>query len=213
MSTFDIILILIIAGFVFHGLFFGLIRTLGSIVGIIVGIWLANIFYLPLYELIKNLFLGHDTLGRAVVFVILFVIINRLIGFGFAILDGTYNILSIVPFLKTINRLSGALFGLIEGGLLLGVGLYALKQYPFLYSFLEKYIAKSQVAPYLINYAAMIIPFLPNLWEKINEWLNKGKDMNLGNFSTETAQLKVKGWMEGDGYVEKIKNFGVGLFK
>jgi uncharacterized membrane protein required for colicin V production len=37
--------------FVFYGLFFGLIKTVGSLVGIVVGAWLASKYYLQLYPI------------------------------------------------------------------------------------------------------------------------------------------------------------------
>jgi len=111
MTIFDTILLIILAGFVFYGLFFGLIRTLGSLVGIVAGAWLASRLYLSVYEWAENLFFGYDNLGKVVTFIILFVLINRLVGFAFTLLDKAFNIISIVPFLKTINRLAGHLAG------------------------------------------------------------------------------------------------------
>jgi len=112
------------SGFVFYGLFFGLIRAVGSLAGVIAGAWLASIFYIDAFELAENLFFGHDALGKIVTFIVLFTIINRLICFGFSLLDKTYNIISIIPFLKTINRLGGAVFGFLEGGVVAGLALY-----------------------------------------------------------------------------------------
>ncbi|MDD5295226.1 MAG: CvpA family protein, partial [Patescibacteria group bacterium] len=87
MSIFDIILLIILAGFVFYGLFFGLIRTLGSLAGVIIGAWLASRFYLEVFSWVGDLSFGFNNLGKVVVFIILFTLINRLVCFAFVILD------------------------------------------------------------------------------------------------------------------------------
>lgn len=162
MPIFDIILIIIIAGFVFYGLFFGLIRTLGSLLGAVIGLWLTFIFYLTAYDWIKNIFFGHELSGKIVTFIILFIIINRLIGFIFAILDRTFDLLSVIPFLKTINRLAGAILGFIEGGLVLGLILLYISQSSF-----SDWLTHSQVAPFLIQFTQIVLPLLPGLLNKI----------------------------------------------
>lgn len=68
MPIFDIILLIILAGFVFYGLFFGLIRTFGSLVGMVVGLWLTFIFYLTVFGWVKNLFFGHELVGKIITF-------------------------------------------------------------------------------------------------------------------------------------------------
>ena len=162
MPIFDIILIIILAGFVFYGLFFGLIRTLGSLLGVVLGVWLSFIFYLTVYDWVKNLFFGHQLSGKIVTFIILFTIINRLIGLIFAILDRTFDLISVIPFLKTINRLAGAALGFIEGGLVIGLVLLYVSQTSF-----SHWLNGSQVAPFLIKFTQAVIPLLPGLLNKI----------------------------------------------
>jgi uncharacterized membrane protein required for colicin V production len=164
MSIFDIILLVILAGFIFYGLFFGLIRTLGSLVGVAVGLWLTFVFYLSVFDWLKNLFLGHETLGKIITFIVLFTLINRLIGFIFAILDRTFDLLSIIPFLKTINRLAGAILGFVEGGLILGLILLGIS-----YTSYGSWLTYSQVAPSLIKFAKVILPLVPEVMGKIKE--------------------------------------------
>lgn len=164
MPIFDIILLIILAGFVFYGLFFGLIRTLGSLLGAVIGLWLTFVFYLTVFEWLQNLFFGHDLAGKIITFIILFTLINRLIGFIFAILDRTFDLLSVIPFLKTINRLAGAALGLIEGGLVLGLILLFVSQSSF-----GSWLNGSQVAPFFIKFTKVILPLLPGLLNKIKE--------------------------------------------
>ncbi|MDO8592714.1 MAG: CvpA family protein [bacterium] len=162
MPIVDVILLIILAGFIFYGLFFGLIRTLGSLLGAVVGLWLTIMIYLPVFATLKNLFFGHDLAGKVIVFIILFTIINRLIGFIFALIDRTFDLISVIPFLKTINRLAGAFLGAVEGALLIGLILLYLSQTVF-----GGWFGGSQVAPFLINFSKTITPFLPVLLERI----------------------------------------------
>lgn len=162
MAIFDMVLLIILAGFVFYGLFFGLIRTLGSLVGLVVGLWLTFIFYLTVFDWVKNLFFGHELAGKIITFFILFALINRLIGFIFALIDRTFDLISVIPFLKTINRLAGAVLGFIEGGLVLGLVLLFISQTAF-----SGWLAGSKVALFLISYAKAVLPLLPGLVDKV----------------------------------------------
>jgi membrane protein required for colicin V production len=162
MPIFDIVLLIILSGFIFYGLFFGLIRTVGSLLGIVGGLWLTVMFYLTVFDWAKNLFFGHELAGKIITFFILFTLINRLIGFIFALLDRTFDLISVIPFLKTINRLSGAALGFIEGGLVLGLILSFISQTAF-----SRWLDASKVAPFLISYTKVIMPLLPGLLDRV----------------------------------------------
>lgn len=162
MIIFDIILLIILSGFVFYGLLFGLIRTVGSLIGLVGGLWLTLIFYLTVFGWVKNLFFGHEFAGKIITFFILFTLINRLIGFIFVLLDRTFDLISIIPFLKTINRLAGAALGFIEGGLVLGLALLFISETAF-----SGWLAASKVAPFLVNYTQAIMPLLPGLLNRV----------------------------------------------
>lgn len=155
----DLILLLILAGFVFYGLFFGLIRTLGSLVGFVAGLAVAGYFYQPLFHWLENIFFGYNQLGKVIIFVVLFTVVNRLVCFIFSWLEHFFNALSVIPFLKTINRLSGAFLGFVEGGLALGLILYFLGQTSFLGGWLNSLLAESRVAPFLFRFTELILPF------------------------------------------------------
>ena len=162
MIIFDIILLIVLSGFVFYGLFFGLIRTVGSLLGMVGGLWLTMIFYLSAFDLVKNLFFGHELAGKIITFFILFTLINRLIGFVFALLDRAFDLISVIPFLKTINRLAGAALGFIEGGLVLGLALIFISTTPF-----SHWLDASKIAPFLINYTQAVMPLLPGLLNRV----------------------------------------------
>ena len=167
MGIFDTILIIILAGFIFYGLFFGLIRTLGLLVALAAGIWVASLYYLTVYPWVEGLFFGFDNIGRVVVYILLFSLVNRLVGFGFALLDKTFNVISIIPFLKTINRLAGAILGFVLGSLIMGLTIYLAAKYSLLPSFLENWINASKIVPFLLNSVQVILPLLPEMLKKL----------------------------------------------
>ncbi len=163
----DVVLLLILAGFVFYGLFFGLIKTVGSLAGVVVGAWGAGRLYLIVFDWAKSLAFGHDDWGKVISFIICFVVINRLVGLLFALLDRTFNLISIIPFLKTINRLGGALLGFIEGGLVLGLMLFVIGRYPLAANLAAPFLAKSQLTPFLLQFTEVLKPLLPELLKQL----------------------------------------------
>lgn len=170
-TVIDIVLIIFLAGFVFYGLFFGLIRTLGSLIGVLAGFFLASKFYLFVFSFIQNLFFGHDNIGKIVIFIILFTLINRLICFIFALVNKTYDLISIIPFLKTINRLAGAVFGFLLGGVALGFLLFIISNNFFIGDWFVKFLDNSRIAPFLLKFILILKPLLPGMLDKLQSLL------------------------------------------
>lgn len=167
MIILDVVLLLFLAGFVFYGLFFGLIRTIGSLFGLIGGIYVAVTFYETVFSYLSSLAFGFNVLGKSVAFFLIFTLVNRLIVLGFAVIDRTFDFLAIIPFLKTINRLAGAVFGLIEGGFVLGFALYIVQSYDFLNILLVRFSVGSKVVSYLEKFVEILRPILPNLLDQL----------------------------------------------
>jgi len=167
MIIFDIILLIFLSGFVFYGLFYGLIRTAGSLVGVVVGAWLASRWYLPVYDWAENLFMGHEYIGKVATFIVLFTIINRLVCFIFAIINKIFHLIAIIPFLKTINRLGGAVLGFLFGATTLGLILFVASRYTLIDSLIGKWMVGSKVAPFLVKFVDVLKPLLPEMLKKL----------------------------------------------
>ncbi|HOZ55838.1 MAG: Colicin V production protein [Parcubacteria group bacterium ADurb.Bin316] len=167
MSIFDVVLLISLAGFVFYGLFFGLIRTFGTFTGVLVGAFLASRFYLSVAEWLDAFFFGYNNLGKVLVFILLFSLFNRLTGFVFYLLDRAFNIISIIPFLKTFNRLGGAILGFITGSLILGLILYVASRYALIGYWFGDNLVDSKVAPFLLKMANLLLPLLPEVLKKV----------------------------------------------
>ena len=171
MTIFDVVILIILTGFIVSGFIKGLIRSVGSLVAVIAGVWAALYFSPVLYEWLSKLFFGNINMGKIVCFMIVYIIVNRLINFGFSVLNTTYNFISFIPFLRTINRVGGALFAFVEGGLVLGLLLYAAMNFPFLKDVLTGWAKHSQVAPFLISYSKFFLPILPSILKESQQLL------------------------------------------
>lgn len=160
MSTFDIILLVILAGFVINGLFKGLIRTVGRIIGLIVGAFVASHFYLVLFEWGKGLANGHDSAAKAIAFIVLFVVAAWLIDVLFMFLQKAFKFLAIIPGSKFIDNILGAVFGFAEGAIFLGLILMVISKYALITSFFGDQITNSKVAPFLVMISQITSPLL-----------------------------------------------------
>lgn len=174
MSLFDIILIIIIAGFGLFGLFFGLIHTVGSLAGTVLGIYLAYRLYAPVSDWLINHTTWDDNIARVVIFVVVFIIINRLVGLIFLGIAKLLSVVTRLPFINSTNRLLGMAFGLLEGAVVLGAIFYFIVRFPVGDKFMDA-LAVSQVAPPLVNLAGVFIPLIPEAIQKIDSVIESFK--------------------------------------
>ena len=165
MTIFDLILILILGGFVMFGLWFGFIHTLGSIVGTFAGAFLAGLWYDALGSWLSGFF-GHPNLMKIIAFIFIFILINRLVGFVFYILDKVFRFISVIPFLKTINRLLGGILGFVEGVLVVGLSLFIIARFPVSGWFTDV-LQASLVAPWFIKTSGVLQLMLPEILRQI----------------------------------------------
>ncbi|MDD4995455.1 MAG: CvpA family protein [Patescibacteria group bacterium] len=166
MTLFDVILIVCLAGFVFYGLFFGIVQTLGGLFGVFAGALIASRIYEPIAGLFEPFFWGNENMSKVVCFIIIFILINRLVGLLFHILDKIFGFLKIIPFMKSISSLLGGLVGFIEGAFLLGGILYVASRYPII-DWLNQWMVDSSIAHYLVMIFNLISPLLPEAVRQI----------------------------------------------
>jgi membrane protein required for colicin V production len=159
MNSLDIILIILVGVFTLAGFWFGLIHTIGSLLGTMIGSFVAGLYYIYLANWLGGIF-GESNTISVISFVIIFILVNRTIGLLVHLVDRIFKIVSIIPFLKTINRLAGAILGFIEGALVIGIFLYVSSRYPMGDWFMQSLI-DSVIAHWLIFLAKVITPLLP----------------------------------------------------
>lgn len=167
LTILDLILLLILFLFIAFGFALGLVQTIGALIGVVLGAWLAGQWYQPVGDWLTPILLGHATAAYIIAFILVFTIINRLVGLAFWFINKIFNLISIIPFTKSLNRLLGALLGLLEGTLALGIILYFSSQITISEWWLEV-INGSQVAGWLMAMAGILVPLLPEIIEKVN---------------------------------------------
>ena len=167
MTLVDIILLILLGGFALFGFWFGIIHSLGALFGVLIGAGISTRYFDMVAGWIHPYSGGPINVVRIVVFIILFLLINRLVGFVFYILDKTFRFALMLPFLAGFNRLGGAIIGLAEGALVLGLILYFSEAYPISETYVQMILTKSKVAHYLLNTAKILIPLLPQAMKEL----------------------------------------------
>lgn len=180
MSLFDIILLIIISGFAMFGFWFGLVHTIGSLVGTIIGAYVASRYYEPMASWLVNITGWESNFSKVLMFIITFVVVNRLIGFGFWILDKATSFITKMPFLNSLNRFLGIIIGLFEGVITLGLIFYFIERIPLSDQFMG-WMAASKFVPFLVNSAAILIPLLPEALKMLRSTVDYVQDVVVSN--------------------------------
>ncbi len=170
MSTVDIVLLILLFGFVWAGFWYGLIQTLGGIVGIIAGAIIAG----RLYSVAAG-WIGGGTarvgLSEWLAFTVIFVAVNRAVAIASGTVGKILNVAKVVPGVASANRLGGALVGLVEGALILGL-LVALAQRLEVSPSLVQYLDGSKVASILATIGSSLLPLLPDAIKGVQSIIN-----------------------------------------
>lgn len=123
----NIILLVLVLGFIGTGFKDGFIYTIGRIIGAIIGFLVARSLSISVGSFFA-IFMPSGW-ARFIAFLVIFILISRLVGFVFKLVDSAFKILSFIPFLKSINSFLGALLGIIEGIILIGGAIWVLTNF------------------------------------------------------------------------------------
>jgi uncharacterized membrane protein required for colicin V production len=160
MNIVDVTLLVLLGGFILAGFWFGAIHMVGSIVGVVVGAVAAGQLHGALAAAIEGLVGGNANLAKLIAFAVIFILVTRLVGLAFWVIEKIFKFVAIIPFLKTFNRLVGAALGLIEGTLALGLGVWFAAHFPATAGFGDL-LAMSAVAKGFYAVGAILSPLLP----------------------------------------------------
>ncbi|MDD4996181.1 MAG: CvpA family protein [Patescibacteria group bacterium] len=166
MTFFDLILLLILLGFVWFGFWNGLIQTIGGIISVVLAVFIASRWYETIALKIMPFLSDNFNLARLLGFIAVFILARFVIFILFKILNKLFDILSFIPFLKTINRLAGAILGFVEGALIIGLVLYFSMKFPLGENWTEL-VSNSKVALPLIGFSKILLPLVPKALKQI----------------------------------------------
>ncbi len=129
MSYFDVVILILLSGFAFFGIFTGLLHAVGSLVGTIFGAYVANTYFEQVAAWAVTRVDWNINTAKVVMFLLLFTTISRLVGVSVWLAERLLHILPI-PFGRSMNRLLGGLFGFLEGTVVLGIFVYLVEKFP-----------------------------------------------------------------------------------
>ncbi len=159
MGTLDLIILIAFLGFIGSGFWFGFIHTLGTIIGVVVGILAAGSLYDGISSFFQ-LFLFKPAVADVLAFIVIFVAVSQLVGWMMKAFDAGFKIVRFIPFVGSANRLAGALLGFVEGALVIGVILYVASNFN-LSPWLNEAIDNSILAGLFMTIASIVTPLLP----------------------------------------------------
>lgn len=157
MNWLDFAIVVFIIISVIVGLMTGLIKSIISLAGLIVGIILAGRYYILLAD--RLTFISSPTVARVVAFAIILVGVMVIA----AIIARLLTKIASALLLGLLNRLGGALFGLVVGALLAGAVLAVWIRYLGT----TDAITQSHVAPFLLKYFPLVLSILPEEFQQV----------------------------------------------
>lgn len=170
MTVIDISLLVLLGGFLLAGFWFGLIHMIGAIIGVVFGALISSRVFEYVAQFFHALTDWNLNLLRILSFTIIFILINRIVGLLIHVIDKAFAVIAIIPFMKTFNRLLGALLGLLEGTLVLGLIVYVASKFP-ISAASEIIFRNSSIARMLNHIGELLSPLLPKAIQAIQSIL------------------------------------------
>ncbi len=160
MNWLDFVILLIIAIATFLGLWIGLIKAVLVLAGIIVGVILAGYFYLPLSRVLA--FIPGEDAAKVIAFAIILIGVVLI-----AILLAVFlKRLASLTLLGWVDRLGGALFGLLLGAIFCG----ALLAMWVKFLGIGGTIAESTLAKILLDRFPLVLALLPGEFDAVRSF-------------------------------------------
>ncbi|MFO7985915.1 MAG: CvpA family protein [Desulfatiglandaceae bacterium] len=163
MNILDIIIGVLMAFFLVRGIYRGFFREIGSLAGVILGIWLAKLYQAPV-----TAFLGAYLPGGKFLPVISFALIFLVILAGCNLLGRTLKGLFAKALLGGVDRFLGGATAVLKGGIIIYFAIF------FLTLFLPSktpFIAQSQMAPVITGSCPSLISMISP--DAYREWKQK----------------------------------------
>lgn len=158
MNLFDVILLVILLVFVWQGFRTGLIGAIGGFFGIIAGIVLGGRFISVLgASLAKLINIDNINLANILAFILIFIGVNLVVSLLVKLINTIFHI---IPFIDLVNKLLGAVVGLIGGVFAVASMVYLISLFPISET-INKSLVQSSAAPVVKNVSVVVKPFLP----------------------------------------------------
>ncbi len=163
--AFDIVLVAVLGGFALMGLVRGLIQTVGSILGFVLGILIASYYADDVANSLMPL-LAQWVIAKTLAFFGLYWVVSHVTTWLFYWLDQAYHLLSIIPFLSAINRIGGLILGVSIGVVIASSLVLIITLIPWSLP-LQDMVKQSQVAQLLLQLAQYVQFAVPGVFTQI----------------------------------------------
>lgn len=160
MNWLDIVIIVVIAISAFGGLKNGLIKAVLSLAGLIVGVVLAGRYYTPLSEQLT--FIPQDNIARIVAFAIILIGVMIIAGVLANLLKWAVS----AVMLGWVNRIGGAVFGLVLGAVFCG----ALLAMWINFMGIQSIIVESAMTNMLLDFFPVVLALLPDEFDAVRSF-------------------------------------------
>jgi len=160
MTWLDIAIIVAIAIAILIGLRIGIIKAVLSLAGLIVGVILAGRYYVPFSEWLS--FIPQASVAKIVAFAIILIGVMVIAGVLASLLKWAAS----VVMLGWVNRLGGAVFGLVLGAIFCGA---LLATWLTLFGMAES-IIESNLAAILLDRLPMVLALLPDEFDAVRSF-------------------------------------------
>lgn len=153
MNPFDIIMITILSYGLIRGIFRGLVREIASIVGVLGGFYAAYTYYPHAAQLISR-WVSNPAYLNIISYLAIFSVVVIIVGILAVVIKYLLNI----AYLGWVDRVCGALFGVLKGGLVICVLFIVLT------AFLPKgsaFIKDATLSPYVAMVSEVMARVIP----------------------------------------------------
>ncbi|MDD4874556.1 MAG: CvpA family protein [Dehalococcoidales bacterium] len=159
MNWLDIVLIVLLFIPTFIGLRKGLIKTVLSLAGLIVGILLAGNLYKPVSGIFG--FINNESIANILAFVLILTIVFIIAMLLARLLKALANLIMI----GWLDHLGGAIFGFLSGFLILGAIMATIVKF-----FGSDPITESFMAKVMLDYFPIVLGLLPGEFQAIQDF-------------------------------------------
>ncbi len=159
MNWLDLVVLVIIAISIFIGLKIGIIKAFLSLAGLVIGTFLAGLYYLPLSE--RLVFIPQPTIAKGVAFGIILIGVMIIASVVAAFLTSVVS----AVMLGWVNRLGGAIFGLVLGAILCSALLAIWVKF-----FGTAVVKESTLAAILLDRFPIVLALLPDEFDMIRSF-------------------------------------------
>ncbi|NQV11862.1 CvpA family protein [Candidatus Uhrbacteria bacterium] len=172
MMFLDLIILGLIAGFAIYGFSVGFVHTLSSLIGTVFSIIVAVHTHVTVAFWILPDIMAGQFWAQITVFFFILALGSKLVQILVEVIGKAFDVVSIIPFTKTINRILGVVVGLLEGVLIAGAALFVAISLPGLPESFQLALDNSVMASTVMFVAMMLGAIFPEASERASELIN-----------------------------------------